>query len=183
MIELFLIAAALSMDTFAVALCLGSKMRDRTMKGPVTLGLWFASFSMLMPLIGFCTASLFADDIEAFGHWIVFGLLTFLGVRMIIGSLNKDDDARETSLAPSKILPYAVATSIDALAIGASFAILETEIIPAVAMIGAVTFIAVTAAARLGKLFGTRFGSKAELAGGIILILMGLKVLLEHMTA
>ncbi|MDR2866611.1 MAG: manganese efflux pump MntP family protein [Methanomassiliicoccaceae archaeon] len=181
-IELLLIAVALSMDAFAVAVCLGSNIRNKTLKGPLIIGLWFGVFQAVMPMIGFLVASLFAERIVSFDHWIAFGLLVFLGVKMIVESLREDDDdENETSLSPSKMLPYAVATSIDALAIGVSFAFLSIDILPAVAVIGLVTFLVVVIGARLGGLFGTRFGSKAGIAGGIVLILIGLKILLEHL--
>jgi putative Mn2+ efflux pump MntP len=158
------------------------------------IGLYFGVFQAIMPLIGFFAATLFADKMVAFDHWIAFGLLAFLGVRMIIGSLKKDGDKQADDeppadprnlTSPKRMLPLAVATSIDALAVGASFAFvkLSVNIFIAVAIIGATTFSISVVGVKIGNIFGNRFKAWAELAGGIILTLIGVKILVEHLLA
>ena len=179
---LFALAIGLSMDAFAVSICAGLTMTKATLKKALIVGLYFGVFQAVMPLIGFAAASLFADMIIAFDHWIAFGLLCFLGGKMILGSFKKEKQPEEeTVLGPKQMLPLAIATSIDALAVGVSFAFLQVQIIPAVLLIGITTFIISAAGVKIGNIFGTRFKSKAELAGGIILVLIGLNILLEHL--
>jgi len=179
-IEIFLIALALSMDAFAVAVCLG--LRHKASVGNMlTVGLYFGVFQAMMPLIGYFAASAFADSIESCDHWIAFALLSFLGVRMIVGSFREDDEDAGASLDHKVMIPLAVATSIDALAVGISFAVIRADILPAVAVIGAVTFVIAMLGVRIGSVFGSKISSKAELAGGIILVLIGVKILLEHL--
>jgi len=200
--ELLIIAIGLSMDAFAVAACAGLTMPKVTIKKSLIVGLYFGGFQALMPLIGNMLAIQFADKIIAFDHWIAFGLLCFIGGKMILGSFKKEGcrdrecpaepctdrecpggerpDTKETSLKPATMLPLAIATSIDALAVGVSFAFLKVDIVPAVLSIGVTTLVLSMGGVKIGNLFGTRFKSKAELAGGIILVLMGLKILLEH---
>ena len=201
--ELFLLAVGLSMDAFAVAICSGLAMKRITVKKTLIVGLYFGFFQALMPLIGYLVATLFADKIVAFDHWIAFALLCFLGGRMIVGSFKKDGcpdrecpeglcsdrlcpggekpNSKETSVKPAQMIPLALATSIDALAAGVSFAFLRVSIIPAVSVIGIITFLLSLVGVKIGNVFGARFKSKAELAGGIILVLIGLKILLEHL--
>jgi len=181
--ELLFIAAGLSMDAFAVAVCQGLSMRRASLKKALIVGMYFGVFQALMPLIGFLLAARFSKEIMDFDHWIAFVLLCFIGVRMIFGSLQKDRDCRdgqEPSLRPSEMLPLAVATSIDALAVGVSFAFLQVHIVPAASLIGGITLLLSTAGVKIGHVFGTKLQSKAELAGGIILVFIGLKILLEH---
>ena len=181
--ELFLLAVGLSMDTFAVSVCAGLSMSNNVMKKSFIIGMYFGIFQAVMPLIGYMAAALFADMIDAYDHWTAFGLLCFLGGKMIIGSLKKRDcvgDVEEILANPVKMLPLALATSIDALAVGISFALLKTNIVPAVLFIGIVTFIVSVLGVKTGNIFGTKFKSKAEFAGGVILILIGLKILFEH---
>jgi len=181
-LELFLIAAGLSMDAFAVAVCTGLSSRERLFKKAVIVGLYFGFFQAAMPLIGYLIGAQFADAISAFDHWIAFVLLLFIGGKMIFESFKKEDGkVADASLKPSKMLPLALATSIDALAVGVSFAFLSVDIVPAISFIGAVTFLLSMAGVKIGSLFGTKFKSKAELAGGVILVLMGAKILMEHM--
>lgn len=201
-LELFLIAVGLSMDAFAVAICAGLTMTKATMKKSLIIGLYFGIFQAIMPLIGYIFAAQFADKITAFDHWIAFTLLGLIGVKMIMDSIKKEGcpdrecppeictdrkclgerpDTKETSLRPAKMLPLAIATSIDALAVGISFAFLQVKIIPAVLTIGITTLTLSMAGVKIGNVFGRRFKSKAELAGGMILVLIGLKILLEHM--
>ena len=183
-IELLLLAVGLSMDAFAVAICIGLTLEKASIKKMLTVGIYFGGFQAFMPLIGFFVARLFAEKIIAYDHWIAFILLCFLGSKMIIGSLKKDDEKHskaEMSLLPAQMLPFAFATSIDALAVGVSFAFLQVNIIPAVLLIGLTTLLFSIAGVKIGSVFGTRFKSKAEFAGGFILILIGLKILLEHL--
>jgi len=179
---LFVLAVGLSMDAFAVAICKGLSMTKASIKNAVIVGLYFGIFQAGMPLLGYAIASRFADMITAFDHWIAFGLLCFLGIKMIVGSFKRDKQPdREASLSFKEMLPLAVATSIDALAVGVSFAFLQVDIIPAVLFIGVTTFLLSAAGVKIGSIFGARFKSKAELAGGIILILIGVNILLEHL--
>ena len=184
-IELLLIAIGLSMDAFAVAICAGLTMPKATVRKALIVGVYFGLFQALMPVIGFFVATLFADKIIAYDHWVAFALLCFLGTKMALGSLKKEESQsnNETSLAPAKMLPLALATSIDALAVGVSFAFLRVNIAPAAAFIGITTLLLSMLGVKIGNVFGTKFKSKAELAGGIILILIGLKILLEHLNA
>jgi len=168
------------MDAFAVAVCLGLRHKA-TAKNMLIVGLYFGVFQAAMPLIGYYAATFFADSIESYDHWIAFALLTFLGARMIIGSFKDDEGTESDSLNYRVMLPLAVATSIDALAVGISFAVIRTDIVPAVVIIGIVTFVIAMLGVRIGSIFGSKISSRAELAGGIILILIGVKILLEHL--
>jgi len=179
-LELLLLAVGLSMDAFAVAVCIGLSMMKANMKKALTVGLYFGVFQAVMPLIGYFAAALFAEKIIAYSHWIAFGLLCFLGGKMIADSFGKEVRPDAYSIKPSKMLPLALATSIDALAVGVSFAFLQVSIIPAVSVIGVTTLILSMAGVKTGNIFGVRFKSKAQLSGGIILALIGLKILLEH---
>ena len=180
-IELTVLAVGLAMDAFAVSICLGLNMQKATLKKALTVGLYFGIFQAVMPLIGYLIGDLFADKIEDYDHWIAFGLLSFLGIRMIIGGLRKEEEeSGETSLSLGKMIPLAVATSIDALAVGISLAFIGESIIPAVALIGVITLALCVVGVKLGNVFGMRFRPVAEIAGGVILILIGLKILLEH---
>jgi putative Mn2+ efflux pump MntP len=184
LMELFVFAVGLSMDAFAVAICAGLTMPKATIKKALIVGLYFGIFQAGMPLIGYFAGSLFADKITAHDHWIAFALLLFLGGKMIWESFKKEKvslEEQETSLGPKKMLPLAVATSIDALAVGVSFAFLQVRIAPAVTFIGITTFAISMAGVKIGNIFGRRFKSKAELVGGIILVLIGAKILMEHL--
>jgi len=179
---LFILAVGLSLDAFAVSICLGLSSAKTTIKKAVIAGLYFGVFQAVMPLIGYAVASLFAEAIIAFDHWVAFVLLSFLGGKMIIGSFKREDlPEQEASLGPKQMLPLAVATSIDALAVGVSFAFLQVNVLPAVLLIGIITFVMSAAGVKIGSIFGTRFKSKAELVGGILLVLIGLNILLEHL--
>ncbi|MCL2605515.1 MAG: manganese efflux pump MntP family protein [Defluviitaleaceae bacterium] len=179
-IQLFLLAVGLSMDAFAVAVTLGLGLGKATWRKALTVGLYFGAFQAGMPLIGYFAAQGFADYIRAFDTYIVFALLAFLGGKMIHGAL-KGDPAGNTAVAltPRIMLPFALATSIDALAVGISFAFLYINIITAVVLIGVTTLVISMAGVKVGGLFGERFKTKAAIAGGIILILIGVKVLVE----
>ena len=184
-LELFLVAVGLSMDAFAVAVCSGLAMKNFVIKDAVAVGLYFGVFQAVMPLLGYMAATLFAKQIINFDHWVAFALLGFLGTRMAVGSFKNEspDDGVRASIKPVYMLPLALATSIDALAVGVSFAFLRVMIIPAVSFIGVTTLILSIAGVKVGNVFGDRFKSKAELAGGVILILIGLKILIEHLTS
>ena len=183
-IELVLLAVGLSMDAFAVSICFGLKMAKVSVKKALIVGLYFGFFQAAMPLIGYITGALFAEVINVYDHWIAFALLCFIGGKMAVESFKKDDcvvfNAKKFSLTPTQILPFAVATSIDALAVGISLAFLRVNIITAVSFIGVITLLISMCGVKVGSIFGIKFKAKAEFIGGVILILIGLKILLEH---
>ncbi len=182
-IELILLAIGLSMDAFAVSVCTGLSLRKTALGSMLIVGLYFGVFQAVMPLIGYFLGSRFADKITSFDHLIVFVLLCVIGGKMIVESFSKEENessAKEVSLGPAKMLPLALATSIDALAVGISFAFLSVAIVPAVTSIGITTFLLSAAGIKIGSIFGLKFKAKAEIAGGVILILIGAKILLEH---
>jgi manganese efflux pump family protein len=182
-IELLLIAVGLSMDAFAVALCRGLGMsRWNTLQG-VVVALFFGFFQALMPLLGWLLARQFSPYISAYDHWVAFVLLLFIGGEMIYGAFKKNDAvvAPCDKIKLRELLMMAVATSIDALAVGVSLAFLQTPIAPAVVLIGVITFILSLLGVLIGNFFSARFKQWAELAGGLILILIGTKILLDHL--
>ena len=185
-IELFLIGVGLSMDAFAAAICQGLFMTRIKWGHALTVGLYFGGFQALMPFIGWMLGFQFADRIQQYDHWIAFILLVLIGGNMIREALSGDEEdaaQAETDLRldHKKLFLMAIATSIDALAIGVTFAFLETAILPAIGIIGCTTFCLSALGLKVGNIFGLKYKSKAEVAGGIILILMGLKILLEHL--
>lgn len=181
LIELFLIAVGLSMDAFAVSVCKGLAMPKCTFKKAAIVGLWFGGFQALMPAIGYILGAQFQEAIASIDHWIAFVLLALIGGNMIREALDNDEEEADASLDVKTMFLLAVATSIDALAIGITFAFLKVNIIPAVCFIGIVTFIISFAGVKIGNVFGARYKNKAEIVGGVILILLGLKILLEHL--
>ena len=181
LIELFLIAVGLSMDAFAVSVCKGLAMPKCTFKKAAIVGLWFGGFQAVMPAIGYVLGAQFQEAIASIDHWIAFVLLALIGGNMIHEALDNDEEEADASLNVKTMFLLAVATSIDALAIGITFAFLKVNIIPAVCFIGIVTFIISFAGVKIGNVFGARYKNKAEIVGGIILILLGLKILLEHL--
>lgn len=183
LIELFLIAVGLSMDAFAVSVCKGLAMKRCTLGKAGIVGLYFGGFQALMPLAGYLLGVQFKDIITSIDHWIAFILLGIIGVNMIREARGGCDECEETdeSLDVKTMLGLAVATSIDALAVGVTFAFLRVNIVPAVSFIGIITFTLSAAGVKIGNVFGTKYKSKAELAGGIILVLMGVKILLDHL--
>ena len=181
LIELFLIAVGLSMDAFAVSVCKGLAMPKCTFKKAAIVGLWFGGFQALMPAIGYGLGAQFQETIASIDHWIAFVLLALIGGNMIHEALDNDEEEADASLDVKTMFLLAVATSIDALAIGITFAFLKVNIIPAVCFIGIVTFIISFAGVKIGNVFGARYKNKAEIVGGVILILLGLKILLEHL--
>ena len=179
--ELLLLAVGLSMDAFAVSICKGLAMKKATPVGMATVGGWFGGFQALMPLAGYFLGVSFADFVSDVDHWIAFILLGIIGGNMIKESLGKEECCSvNPDFSFRTMLPMAVATSIDALAIGVSFAFLKVNIWSAVAVIGVTTALFSGAGVYIGNIFGNRYKSKAEFAGGFILIAMGLKILLEH---
>ena len=186
-LDLFITAVALSMDAFAVAICKGLATGSVKGKHMAITGAWFGGFQALMPLIGFFVGSLFATYVKAFDHWIAFGLLALIGANMIKESFDKDDcecdNSCKSPFAIGTMFTMAIATSIDALAVGVNYAFLLEgfEIIFAVSSIGVITFILSAIGVKLGAVFGAKYKSWAELAGGIILVLMGAKILIEHL--
>ena len=180
---LFVLAVGLSMDAFAVAVCKGLAMQKITVGKAAIVGGWFGSFQALMPAIGYVLGYQFKDRIMAVDHWIAFVLLVLIGFNMGKEALSGKEECEETDagLGVKEMFVLAVATSIDALAVGVTFAFLEVNIVAAVLFIGVITFLLSMAGVKVGNVFGTRYKAKAELAGGIILILLGIKILLEHL--
>jgi len=182
-IEIILLAISLSMDAFAVALCKGLALKKIDLKSCAIVGLWFGAFQGLMPLLGYLLGSTFADKINSIDHWIAFVLLALIGGNMIKESFDKDEENVNCSLGAKAMLVMAIATSIDALAVGISFAFTDFEpdwfVYIAFTLIGIITFSLSSIGVKIGNIFGTKYKSKAEFAGGLILILLGLKILLE----
>ena len=186
LIELFVIAVGLSMDAFAVAICKGLSLRKVSLKKCAKVGLYFGGFQGGMPLIGFILGVQFKDYIVSIDHWIAFILLSFIGINMIRESREKEDEnvveglaevavGEENELGFKNMIMLSIATSIDALAVGVTFAFLQVDIVPAVSFIGIVTFVLSMIGVKVGNIFGVKYKSKAEFVGGAILILMGIK--------
>ena len=185
-IELFLIGVGLSMDAFAAAICQGLSMTRIKWGHALTVGLYFGGFQALMPFTGWMLGSQFADRIQQYDHWIAFILLVLIGGNMIREALSGDEEdaaQAETDLRldHKKLFLMAIATSIDALAIGVTFAFLETAILPAIGIIGCTTFCISVVGVAVGCWFGARYKKRAEITGGAILVLLGIKILLEHL--
>ena len=181
--ELFLLAVGLSMDAFAVSVCKGLSVKKAGLKEGAVCGGWFGGFQALMPLIGYFLGTLFAEAIEAFDHWVAFGLLAIIGINMLKEAFSHDCDCDNSDdMSAKTMFVMAVATSIDALAVGISLAMAgNVNITLAVVLIGVTTFLLSALGVKIGNLFGNRFEKKAQIAGGVILILLGVKILLEHM--
>ncbi|MCI8469027.1 MAG: manganese efflux pump [Eggerthellaceae bacterium] len=185
-LELFVIGLGLSMDAFAVAVCKGLCMRRVNWGHALVIALFFGGFQALMPLIGWALGTGFAAVIEPVDHWVAFGLLAFIGGKMLWDAFHEDDEAPSCPaegepLDLRELTLMAVATSIDALAVGVTFAFLGVSIWLAVAVIGVTTFALSFLGVAVGNQFGTRFERPATIAGGVVLILIGLKILLEHL--
>ena len=178
--ELFIIAVGLSMDAFAVSICKGLSVRKVTPRHALTAGLYFGGFQALMPLIGYFLGTQFESLIQSVDHWIAFALLALIGINMVRESRSESEELN-ASFGPKSMLPLAVATSIDALAVGVTFAFLQVQIAPAITFIGVITFALSCLGVKLGNLFGAKYRARAELFGGIVLILMGVKILIEHL--
>ncbi len=175
--ELFVLALGLSMDAFAVSICKGLSLGKIRWKHMCIAGAWFGGFQALMPMIGYFLGGFFADMITKCDHWIAFVLLLFIGAGMIKESFEKEEV--DASMTVKTMFLLAVATSIDALAVGVTFAFMKVRIVAAVLFIGVITFVCSAAGVKIGSVFGTKYKSKAEIFGGIVLILIGLKILLE----
>lgn len=182
--ELFLIGIGLSMDAFAVAVCKGLCMTKINKTHALIIALFFGGFQFLMPVIGWLLGTQFERYIVSFDHWIAFALLAFIGGKMIYEALGDDEDeacSTDKRLDLKELTLLAIATSIDALAVGITFAFLKVNILPAASLIGVTTFTLSLGGVVIGNRFGSRYKKKAEICGGVILILIGLKILLEHL--
>lgn len=182
--EIFMIGVGLSMDAFAASVCKGLNMRRMNIKNMLVIGLFFGGFQALMPAVGWVLGKQFENYITSVDHWVAFALLVFIGGKMIYDVFEdkgEDDYGEKTDRVDVKeIFTLAIATSIDALAVGISFAFLQVDIVKAASVIGITTFLLSAAGVAVGNIFGAKYEKKATLAGGIILVLIGLKILLEH---
>ena len=181
LIELFLIAVGLSMDAFAVSICKGLSVRKAEIKHSLIVGAYFGGFQALMPAIGYVLGRQFESLITSVDHWIAFVLLGIIGGNMIREALKGEQEELDDSFTFRTMLPLAIATSIDALAMGVTFAFLQVQIVPAVLFIGVTTFVLSAVGLKVGNVFGAKYKSRAELFGGVVLVLMGIKILLEHL--
>ena len=179
--ELFVIALGLSMDAFAVSICKGLSVRRCTFRHMLICGLYFGMFQGLMPLLGYLLGSQFETLVTAVAPYIAFALLAFIGGNMIRESRDEEDEKCSDDFSVAAMIPLAVATSIDALAVGVSFAFLQVNIVPAVSFIGVTTFVCCVIGVKIGSIFGSKYKSSAELFGGVVLLLMGVKILMEHL--
>ena len=179
-LELFVIAVGLSMDAFAVSICKGLSVPRAKKSQLLVTGLYFGEFQALMPLIGYLLGVNFRQFITSVDHWIAFVLLVIIGVNMV-REAREEAEELDASFSVTAMLPLAVATSIDALAVGITFAFLQVDIVPAVTLIGVTTFVLSVIGVKIGNIFGAKYRSFAEIAGGIVLILLGCKILLEHL--
>ena len=180
-IELIILSIGLAMDAFAVAVCKGLSMPKMIWKNACVIGLYFGLFQGIMPFIGYLLGVKFQNKIVNIDHWIAFILLGIIGINMIKEAISKETDKQNASIKFKDMLILAVATSIDALAVGITFAFLKVNILLAVSLIGVITFIISVFGVKIGNIFGDKYEKKAEFAGGLILILLGLKILLEHL--
>ena len=180
-IELLLLSIGLAMDAFAVSVCKGISMKKINCKKSCIIGLWFGGFQALMPTIGYFLGSAFESLVTNIDHWIAFILLGIIGGNMIKEALSKDEESQSDKTDFKTMLVLAIATSIDALAVGITFAFLKVNLLLAISMIGIITFVISIIGTKVGNKFGSKYEKKAELAGGIILILIGIKILLEHL--
>ena len=181
LLTLFITAVGLSMDAFAVAICKGLAMKKLSWKKALIIGLWFGGFQALMPTIGYLLGTRFESYVTAIDHWIAFVLLALIGANMVKESFSKEEESSNDAVDFKTMFLLAIATSIDALAVGVTYAFLQVRIVPAVSFIGVITFTLSIVGVKIGNVFGLKYKSKAELAGGIILIVMGIKILLEHL--
>ena len=179
--EIALIGVGLAMDAFAVSICKGLAMKRMNWKNALIIALYFGVFQALMPALGYLLGSAFSTLVEKIDHWIAFVLLTLIGANMIREAVTESEEEADDRVDFRTMIVLAVATSIDALAVGITFAFLQTAVLPAVTLIGVITFFISLGGVRIGNRFGMRFHDKAGIAGGIILILIGLKILLEHL--
>lgn len=181
LLELFIIAVGLSMDAFAVSICKGLSMCRWRGRDALSIGLYFGGFQAMMPFAGYLLGSRFKQAITAYDHWIAFILLGVIGINMIKESLDKESESCDASVRMKDMLILAIATSIDALAVGVTFAFLQVRIIPAISFIGCTTLLLSMVGVKVGTVFGCKYKSRAELAGGLILVFMGCKILIDHL--
>lgn len=179
--ELLVIAVGLSMDAFAVSICKGLSVSRLRARDAATAGLWFGGFQALMPAIGYFLGMRFEALITNVDHWIAFVLLALIGGNMLRESFDQQDEPMDAAFSPAAMLPLAVATSIDALAVGITFALLKVNIVQAVVLVGITTFVFGAGGVAIGSLFGARWKSWAERVGGVVLIAIGVRILLEHL--
>ena len=180
-LELLLIAVGLSMDAFSVSVCKGLTTRKFSLRIALTCGLWFGFFQALMPVVGYFLGEQFQGLIDAFGQWIAFGLLALIGANMIREAVWGKEEKQDGSLGFKTMFLLAIATSIDALAVGVSFACIRVKLWSSVIVIGLTTFAFSVLGVKIGNVFGSKYEKSAGIIGGIILILIGLKILLEHL--
>ena len=188
-LELIIIAVGVSMDAFAVSVCKGLSCPEKTQKTALLCGIWFGLFQMIMPLIGYLIGSVFTSYIEQFDHWIAFVLLLFIGGKMLIEAISKKElpleaensEEDKNDLSVSKMFLLAIATSIDALAVGVTFAMIKTNIFIAISLIGICTFTLSFVGALIGKHFGEKHRKIATFIGGLVIVLIGVKILIEHL--
>ena len=178
--ELVIIAVGLSMDAFAVSIGKGLSLKQIKLRHVLSVGLWFGGFQALMPLIGYLLGATFTAVVSDFDHWIAFFLLGIIGFNMIRDSFSKEEEKHDDDFSFRTMLMLAVATSIDALAVGVSFAFLSGDLWISVALIGLITFAFSAVGLKIGNIFGNKYKSKAEFTGGVVLVLMGVKILVEH---
>lgn len=180
-IELIVLSIGLAMDAFAVSICKGLSMPKMKWKNAIIIGLYFGYFQALMPALGYLLGVNFQDRISNIDHWVAFILLAVIGINMIKEAISKDNDVHNDSIKFKDMIILSIATSIDALAVGITFAFLNVNLILAISLIGVITFIISVLGVKVGNIFGDKYEKKAEFAGGIILILLGIKILLEHL--
>ena len=177
--ELFILAVGLSMDAFAVSICKGLSLAETRVRDSVTAGVYFGGFQALMPFIGYMLGIRFQALIQNIDHWIAFILVCVIGINIIREA--KETEECSASMGVKTMIPLAVATSIDALAVGVTFAFLSVDIIPAITLIGITTFAFSAAGVKIGSVFGSKYKAGAEIAGGVVLVIIGTKILLEHL--
>ena len=180
-LEIFLIAVGLAMDAFAVSVCKGLSMKKMNWNKAIIVGLYFGIFQGLMPVIGYFLGKTFESLVTQIDHWIAFALLSFIGINMLKEAFSKNEEGCNDNVNFKTMVVLAIATSIDALAIGITFAFLKVNLIVSFLTIGIITFILSVIGVKIGNKFGNKYEKKAQIAGGLILILMGLKILLEHL--
>lgn len=180
-VELIILSVGLAMDAFAVAVCKGLSMQKMNWKNAIIIGVYFGAFQAIMPLIGYLLGVGFQDKICNVDHWIAFILLGIIGINMIKEAISKENDISDDSVKFKDMIILGVATSIDALAVGITFAFLKVNVVLAVSLIGIITFAISIAGVKIGNIFGDKYEKKAEFVGGLILILLGLKILFEHL--
>ena len=180
-LEILLISVGLAMDAFAVAICKGLSMKKMNWKKAIIIGLYFGIFQAIMPVIGYYLGSTFEEFVKNIDHWIAFGLLAFIGGNMIKEALNKESEEVNDDTGVKTMSLLAIATSIDALAVGITFALLDINLILSVLLIGIITFLLSIIGVKIGNKFGVKYKSKAEAMGGLLLILLGIKIVIEHL--